>query len=109
MPASLMKCEGSVSRKANLSNAPPHEENQTGCRGINIYHTTSTEGDLIFFSFHSRLFIKPHSAELVSVLDLQTKRRIFRKPINFNSRRHCLIPALMPEKRFISLGAMKRQ
>lgn len=53
---------------------------------------------ICFFSFHRRLFIKPHSAELVSVVDLQTKLRIFRKPINFNSRRHRLIPALMPEK-----------
>lgn len=33
----------------------------------------------ICFLFHSHLSIKPHGAELISVLDLQTKLRIFRK------------------------------
>ena len=45
--------------------ALPHDENKTGCREINIYCTTSTEGDL--FSFHSHLFIKLCSAEPISV------------------------------------------
>lgn len=45
--------------------------------------STSTASDStrwrICFLFHSQLSIKPHGAELISVLDLQTKLGIFRK------------------------------
>lgn len=40
--------------------------------------STSTRRRICFL-FHSRLSIKPHGAELISVLDLQTKLGIFRK------------------------------